>query len=83
MLSLPLINYQEVQLNPDEKTIYLPRKGMRLDLGSIAKGFIADETVEVLKEYDVTTSIIDLGGNIIVVGNNPGGKEMDSWNSRS
>lgn len=73
--ALPLINYQEVQLNPDEKTVYLPRKGMQLDLGSIAKGFIADETVEVLKEYDVTTSIIDLGGNIIVVGNNPGGKK--------
>ena len=73
--ALPLINYQEVQLNPDEKTVFLPRKGMHLDLGSIAKGFIADETVEVLKEYDVTTSIIDLGGNIIVVGNNPGGKK--------
>ena len=25
--ALPLINYQEVQLNPDEKTVFLPRKG--------------------------------------------------------
>lgn len=72
---LPLINYQEIELNPDEKTVYLPRKGMQLDLGSIAKGFIADETVEVLKEHNVTTSIVDLGGNIVVVGNNPSGKD--------
>ena len=27
--ALPLINYQEVQLNPDEKTVFLPRKGMQ------------------------------------------------------
>ena len=58
-----------------KKRYFYHERECNLDLGSIAKGFIADETVEVLKEYDVTTSIIDLGGNIIVVGNNPGGKK--------
>jgi thiamine biosynthesis lipoprotein len=48
---------------------------MLLDLGSIAKGFITDEVAEVLKEHEVTTSIIDLGGNIYVLGNNPSGKK--------
>ena len=48
---------------------------MQLDLGAIAKGFITDQVAEVLKENDVTTAIIDLGGNIYVMGNNPSGKE--------
>lgn len=74
---LPLINYKDIKLNETEKTVFLKRPGMQLDLGSIAKGFIADETVEMLKEHDVTTAIIDLGGNIIVVGNNPSGNK---WN---
>ncbi|WP_428910178.1 FAD:protein FMN transferase [Niallia sp. Krafla_26] len=72
---LPLINYKDIKLNEAEKTVFLKRPGMQLDLGSIAKGFIGDEIVEVLNEHNVTTSIIDLGGNIIVVGNNPSGKK--------
>ncbi|WP_071393184.1 FAD:protein FMN transferase [Bacillus tuaregi] len=72
---LPLIDYGQVELNKKEQTVFLKKQGMQLDLGSIAKGFIADEVVEVLKENDVTTAIIDLGGNIYVLGNNPSGRE--------
>ncbi|WP_138419985.1 FAD:protein FMN transferase [Aquibacillus sediminis] len=68
---LPLIDYKQVKLNNEEQTIYLQQNGMKLDLGAIAKGFIADEVIKVLKEEDVTTAIIDLGGNIYVLGNNP------------
>lgn len=71
---LPKINYENVVLNEEEKTVFLKERGMKLDLGAIAKGFIADETVEVLKEENVTTAIVDLGGNIYVMGNNPSGK---------
>ena len=48
---------------------------MQLDLVAIAKGFITDQVAEVLKENDVTTAIIDLGGNIYVMGNNPSRKD--------
>ncbi|MDL4840490.1 FAD:protein FMN transferase [Aquibacillus rhizosphaerae] len=74
---LPLIDYEKVELIDQEQTVFLKEKGMRLDLGAIAKGFIADEVVEVLKENGVTTAIIDLGGNIYVMGNNPSG---EAWN---
>lgn len=72
---LPLINYKDIVLNEKDHTVFLKREGMMLDLGSIAKGFIADQVVEVLKEHKVTSAIIDLGGNIFVVGNNPSGKK--------
>lgn len=84
---LPLIDYRQVELNTTEKTVFLKKPEMELDLGSIAKGFIADEVVDILKEHNVTTSIIDLGGNIIVMGNNPSGREwtvgiQDPFSSR-
>ncbi|WP_338450330.1 FAD:protein FMN transferase [Niallia oryzisoli] len=72
---LPLINYEQVELNKKEQTVFLKNPGMQLDLGAIAKGFITDEVVEVLKENDVTTAIVDLGGNIYVLGNNPSGRD--------
>ena len=67
--ALKLVDYTKVIFNDDDKSIYLQEKGMQLDLGAIAKGFITDEVVTVLKKAGVTTSIIDLGGNVFVMGN--------------
>lgn len=70
---LPLINYEKVELNEAEQTVMLKEADMRLDLGAIAKGYIADEILELLKEEGVTTAVIDLGGNIYVMGNQTSG----------
>lgn len=71
---LPLINYQRIELDATEQSVFLTKRDMALDLGAIAKGFITDEVVTVLRENDVTSAIIDLGGNIYVLGNNPSGE---------
>lgn len=73
---LPLVNYENIELNKQNQTVYLTEKDMKLDLGAIAKGFITDEVVTVLKEAGVTSAIIDLGGNIYAYGQNPSG---DQW----
>jgi len=41
---------------------------MIIDLGAIAKGYAADEIVKLLKDNGVSSAIIDLGGNIFVLG---------------
>ncbi len=68
---LPLVHYPDVVLNAKKQTVYLKKKGMAIDLGGIAKGFITDEVVKTLKAKKVTTAIIDLGGNIYVMGKSP------------
>lgn len=45
-----------------------------IDLGGMAKGFIADRLKEELKAEGVTSAIINLGGNILVIGNKPDGR---------
>ncbi len=46
----------------------------RLDLGAIAKGYVADRLVELLqRETDAAAAAISLGGNIIYHGKKPGG----------
>ena len=41
---------------------------MELDLGGIAKGYIADRVTAFLEEKGVQSAIIDLGGNIVALG---------------
>lgn len=69
-----LIDYSKVQLNPETKEAYLSEEGMLIDLGSIAKGYAADEIVKILKEEGVTQAIVDLGGNIFAMGLKEGNK---------
>ena len=45
-----------------------------IDLGGMAKGFIADRLKEELKAEGVSSAIINLGGNILVIGSKPDGK---------
>ncbi|WP_262315688.1 FAD:protein FMN transferase [Lacticaseibacillus parakribbianus] len=68
---LPLVHYQDVELNAAKRTVYLKKKGMKIDLGGIAKGYITDLATATMKANGVTTAILDLGGNIYVLGHSP------------
>ncbi len=48
--------------------------GQSIDLGAIAKGWIADKIALILKERGISCALIDLGGNIVVVGKSPKGE---------
>ena len=45
----------------------------RLELGFIAKGFIADKMKEFLLSEGVTSGLINLGGNVLTIGTRPDG----------
>ena len=75
--ALKLVDYHKIELNDKDKTVYLKEKGMIIDLGAIAKGYITDEVVKVLKQQGVTTAIVDLGGNVYVLGHSPRGEDQD------
>lgn len=68
---LPLVNHTWVELNTETNEVFLQEAGMKIDLGAIAKGYIADEVKELFIENGVTTAIIDLGGNVVVMGDSP------------
>lgn len=68
---LPLVDHTKVELDTENRTIYLQEPGMKIDLGAIAKGYIADEVKRLFIEKGVTTGIIDLGGNVVVMGDSP------------
>lgn len=68
---MQLINPEDVQLNDADQTVFLTKKGMELDLGGIAKGWIADRIRDLWLAYGVKSGIINLGGNLLLVGESP------------
>ncbi len=71
---LSLVNYGGVIVDGHNNTVYLKKEGMGIDLGAIAKGYAADEIVRVLKEGGIQHALINMGGNVIVIGGKPDGK---------
>lgn len=69
------IGYQNVILNNNSVT--LKKENMGIDLGAIAKGYIADQIKEYLLSRSVESAIINLGGNILLVGEKPNGEAFN------
>lgn len=69
---LPLVNYKDIIIDYEKKTVLLNKKEMMIDLGSIVKGYAADKISSYLKEKNFDNCLIDVGGNIITMGKNIG-----------
>lgn len=67
---LPYIDYRKVIL--EENSVTLP-DGMQLDLGAVGKGYTGDILSELLQEHGVTSALLDIGGNIQMIGRKPDG----------
>lgn len=60
------IDYRNVVVNEEE--VMLTDANAALDLGGIAKGYIADQMKEYLLSQGVTSGLINLGGNVLTIG---------------
>ena len=70
---LKLVNYKDVILNESDYSIMLRQNKQSLDLGGIAKGFAADEIRDIFYKYNISSALIDLGGNIFALGSKEDG----------
>lgn len=64
--ALKLVDYKNIKIENNDITFL--HDGMSIDLGGIAKGYIADQLVNYLQEKGVSSAIISLGGNIYAMG---------------
>lgn len=64
--ALNLVDYRNLSIQNHQ----LQRKvdTIQIDLGSIAKGYIADQIKDYLLSEDITSALINLGGNVLCVG---------------
>lgn len=67
---LALTDPRLIKLDEQQQTVMLARPGMEIDLGALAKGYSADLIKEFLVHAGVTSAVINLGGNVVVIGGN-------------
>ena len=81
--ALSHVDYRKVELyeNSGKYSVRLLDKDARLDLGGIAKGYIADRIKDFYKEKDANSGIINLGGNVLLVGKKPGASTDTAYNT--
>jgi len=60
--------YKKIILDEKRKRIKFAQKGMALDLGGIAKGYIVDRIVKFLQKEGVKEGIVNAGGDLKVFG---------------
>ena len=65
------IDPQQIQLDQENYTVFLKRPGMKIDLGALAKGYSADLIATYLRGKGIKDALIDLGGNILTIGQHP------------
>ena len=69
---LPLVDYRKIQYDAADGDVTLP-EGMKIDLGSVAKGYAGQLAAQMLREHGVQSALLNLGGNVQTVGAKPDG----------
>jgi thiamine biosynthesis lipoprotein len=70
--ALPAVDYRHVLLDPKNQTVQFSQKGVRIDLGGIAKGYAVDCGIDVLKARGYTRAFISAGGDSRIIGDRLG-----------
>lgn len=68
--------YEKIILNEEKSSIRFSDPNIKINLGAIAKGYIADEMKKILVEkYKITSGMLSLGGNILLIGKKRDGSQ--------
>lgn len=65
------VDYKKVKLLNDNKVQMKP--GMEIELGAVAKGYLSQKLMDLLKEQNIQSAIVSLGGNVQALGEKEGG----------
>jgi thiamine biosynthesis lipoprotein len=65
---LPLVNYRDLIVDPVAGTAWLARKGMKVNLGGIGKGYAIDRAAAILRARGLNDFMIQAGGDLYVAG---------------
>jgi thiamine biosynthesis lipoprotein len=68
----PLVDWTTIHIDRQARTIFLPKPGMRIDVGGIGKGYAADRAVEVMRKAGAQGGVVALSGDIKTFGDLPG-----------
>ena len=69
---LTLIDYRQVEIDDGAGTVFLKRKGMRVHLGGIGKGYAVEHAMTIMRHAGLRDFMIQAGGDLYVGGKKDG-----------
>ncbi len=69
---LPAVDWHKVRLDARTRSVFLPQKGMRIDLGGIAKGHAVDRGIAILRDCGIRSALVTAGGDSRILGDHHG-----------
>jgi thiamine biosynthesis lipoprotein len=73
---LELTGFDKLKLDTANQSALMTLKGMQLDLGGIAQGYVAQKTINLLKSNGIDNALVDVSGDIVCIGTPP---DKDGW----
>ncbi|MCF0054570.1 FAD:protein FMN transferase [Dyadobacter sp. CY356] len=70
-----LINYKNIVLNAEKRTVFLKEKGMRIGFGGIGKGYAAEMAKAVMIKNGALSGVVNASGDLTTWGKQPGGSD--------
>lgn len=68
------VSFKNLSLDANSNTVTPLREGIIVDLGAIAKGFVAERAAAVLCRRGISSGFVDAGGDIVFIGSNVDGR---------
>jgi len=65
---LPLVNYRNIILYPEKRSIAFALPGVKIGLGGIAKGYAAQRGIAILRRRGIRSAIVAAAGDLQVMG---------------
>lgn len=72
---LPLVNFDVVSVR--NRTVFLRRPGMEIDLGGVGKEYAVDQAAKLLRQEGIQAAIVNFAGDVRTVGSRSDGRP---WN---
>jgi thiamine biosynthesis lipoprotein len=69
--ALEKVSYKKLILDEKTHSLTFTARGMELDLGAIAKGYMGDETRRIMEKLGIRRGLINCGGGIVVYDHSP------------
>jgi len=66
--TLSLIGSDNIILDEEEQSVFFKKKGMKIDLSAIAKGYAVDKAIEAIKACGFNSALVNAGGDISCLG---------------
>ena len=75
--ALRFVDWKNVSVDPANNTVTILKPGTSIDIGAVAKGFIADKITSYLHSQSITGAIVNMGGDMRLIGSKPDGSSFN------